>query len=154
MKKNTNVTVYTSVFSETQIDFLKSLLPPNERKIRFNVTNDSSWPQELLDAKETIQKAIPEVTNINTAILKRYTVDDESSAYTYHKDPEEFATQPLVLVTLSGEAEFYVEGYEGIPVSKGTILVLLDPTLSHKVTPPTNDSGERYFLFFRFSTEV
>src|SRR5690606_39871873 len=96
-------------------------------------------------------------TPSNTAILKRYDVNDPyvSAAYEPHTDPEIYGTQRLALITLFGSANLSVTDSNGrvttLPCEPGTA-IFLDPELLHSVTEPLNPEGIRDFLFLGYAT--
>jgi hypothetical protein len=93
----------------------------------------------------------------NMAIFKWYRLSDPepSGAYEAHRDPEDETTRPLFLATLRGESDFTYWLESGrehtVRCLENTVVILRKPTLMHKVSPPLNFSGERYFLFLGYS---
>jgi len=148
------VEFFDNVFSEETLIAAAEALPPDQRKKRWdNIEVNPEVPDTVRSMKDVLLERFPEL-RINTSILKRYKTDQDSNAYRLHRDPEEFFGAPLVLVTLSGEAnlEVIVDGKtESVKCTKGTTIILKDPTIEHRVTPPENESGTREFVFFGHS---
>lgn len=96
-------------------------------------------------------------TPTNTAILKRYDINDPytSAAYTPHHDPDVYGTQRLALMSLSGRAELAVVTSDGqthsLRCEPGTAY-FVDPGILHWVTEPLNPEGVRDFLFLGYAT--
>lgn len=95
----------------------------------------------------------------NVAISKWYRLSDEyeSQAYEAHRDPPNLTSIPLVLCTLKGAADlvFWSEtADESLVRCVENMLVLLKPTLTHRISPPLAPGGERYFLFLGFDTAL
>ncbi len=91
----------------------------------------------------------------NTAILKRYRLDDvyRSAAYDLHSDPAAYDQHRIALLTASGCADLLIKlrnGHEtSIPCGERTA-VFAAPGVIHAVTPPSNPSGVRDFLFLGY----
>ncbi len=119
-----------------------------ERKHHFDLATDC--PDPILHAAEHLARTVG--ASMNTAILKRYRLDDvkPSGAYAPHPDPDSFAGEQIELCSLDGEAMFFVETTEGVEEIEcyENTLVVMNPSLQHWVTPPQNDEGERHLLFF------
>jgi hypothetical protein len=95
----------------------------------------------------------------NLAILKWYRVGGETSAaYEMHVDPPSRTTQPFVLATILGEADFSYLSSIGNEITvrceENTAIVLYDATLLHRVSPPLGPSAERLFLFLGVDTDL
>ncbi len=121
-----------------------------ERKQSFDLSRQC--PSRILSAADYIKEITGAV--MNTAILKRYRLDDEvpSGAYSPHPDPDQFAAETIELCSLDGEATLFVEthaGEEGIECRENTLIVM-DPVVKHRVTPPQNSDGVRHLLFFGY----
>ena len=89
-------------------------------------------------------------TDFNIAILKEYRPWEWSGAYDWHIDPDRFFGWPLGICTLQGESELWVRDGEWLQVDITTIpnrLVLADPKLEHRASPPKNSDWRRSFLF-------
>ena len=91
----------------------------------------------------------------NCALLKWYRLDDSSpsEAYEFHVDPPNLRSVSLCLVTLKGSAQLVYESTRSELVAVNcdeNTAVLLQSSLSHRVTPPLGPIGERYLLFLGF----
>lgn len=121
-----------------------------ERKRQFRF--DQSTPGPIFGAAQFLGTVIG--ANINTALSKRYRIEDNppSRAYVAHPDPDEYSGDDIELCTVSGEAELYVQKAEGIQTiqCRPNTVVKVDPMLPHWVTPPQNPEGIREVLFFGF----
>lgn len=93
----------------------------------------------------------------NSAILKIYRRSDayESGAYEAHHDPPTVRTAPLVLCTLTGEADLTFwspAGAESRVRCIENMVVLVNPTLLHRVSPPLGPDGERRLFYLYLDT--
>lgn len=124
------------------------------RRRELSFTNDPI-PECLQDAAIFASERTKH--RFNMAIMKWYRVTDEyeSLSYISHLDPPELRSIPLVLCTLTGEADLIywdADGQERVIRCLPNTVVLLDSELEHKVTPPIDPEGERFFLFLGFDT--
>lgn len=127
------------------------------RKREFSLGDPAAMPGCLERAAAFASQELG--LEFNLAILKWYrlTDPDESAAYEAHRDPERLASIPLVLCTLKGEADLIVwsdTDDESEISCVDNMLVLLNPHLTHRITPPSGPGGERYLLFLGFDTSV
>lgn len=153
--KDTTFSVFNNVFTTEELEAAARVLSKETRKMRWdNIDSNTNLPKEILRAASRIRERLPEF-KFNSCIMKRYSVTDGSGAYELHRDPDEFMSQPLILITLSGLADLSIEVHPNefgtIRCKSGTVLTLHNPTLKHKVTPPLNKEGLREILFFGYS---
>lgn len=127
-----------------------------ERKLTYQ------WPQgqhEEAKLPEPIADAISFITpfghSSNTAVLKRYSLEDEqeSGAYELHTDPDIYDSERLALISLSGFAQLTVQARNKVlhtfNCHPNTVLFVA-PNLAHRITPPLNRDGVRHFLFLGY----
>lgn len=121
-----------------------------ERKRLYDLAGDC--PRQIVCAADYIANLLD--VRMNTAIIKRYRLDDPnpSGAYEPHPDPDEFADEPIELLSIDGLARFFVQTDKTTREihCRPNTLVSLDPTASHWVTPPLNPDGVRHLLFLGF----
>lgn len=145
---------FENQFSENELNSVVEILPKDLRKIRWDIPIDQKFEPVIEKIRERIIQKFPDL-KINTAILKRYKIGENSGAYILHTDPEEFSKGALIMITLSGEATFGVEienKIHSVECKRGTVVILRDALLPHVVTPPKNENGVRDFLFFGYSS--
>src|SRR5690606_35330757 len=140
-----------NVFPEHMLSGLQSMARQQcERKVTWDLSEEC--PHRILVAADYIREIIGSAAN--TAILKRYRVGDKvkSGAYTPHPDPDRFGDETIELCSLDGRATLFVEtraGEEGIECRENTLIVI-NPLVRHRVTPPQNPDGVRHLLFFGY----
>lgn len=130
------------------IKLIKTTVDQSERKItwqtqpRLNTQEQWRFPDSVPESIMKlsgwlVQNGMPEP---NTIISKIYRPGEESGAYSIHQDPG-FFSGPLCLVTVSGSAKLTLlsrdsSGVERTyPVKLGSVAVLRDCSLYHKVSP-------------------
>jgi hypothetical protein len=133
---------------------VKDIQASSIRRRELSLTDDPV-PECLLDAARFASEQTG--YQFNMAIMKWYRAADEyeSLSYVSHRDPPGLCSIPLVLCTLTGEADFIywdTEGREQVIRCLPNMVILLDSDLEHKVTPPDGPGGERFFLFLGFDT--
>ena len=118
-------------------------------------------PDELPDGLRSAVQIASRQTGIlyNYAILKRYSVTDtyRSAAFDRHRDPPDLTSVPLFLATLRGMAHLTVwieDGSEVVVECSSNTVVVLRPTLEHKVSPPIGEDPMRYLLFLGLRQEL
>lgn len=143
------VRIGLNVFSS---DLLGSLVQESAhaltRKITFFLQEKETFPEVIEEAAKLIENRFG-VKGINAAVLKRYELDEPSSAFEWHRDPEEYQ-DVLVLCSLSGKAYLAMQIEENeyeIECNPNTALVV-PADIWHRVTPPIPEYGTRHFLFF------
>ncbi len=133
---------------------VKDIQSSSIRRRELSLTNDRV-PACLLDAASFASEKTG--CQFNMAIMKWYRAVEEyeSLSYIAHRDPPGLRSIPLVLCTLTGQADFIywdAEGRERVIRCLPNTVILLDAELEHKVTPPIGPAGERFFLFLGFDT--
>lgn len=92
---------------------------------------------------------VPFLGKGNTVITKRYEPTGDSGAFEVHRDPEEFADNPLVLCTLGGRAILSVISDDRRLIEVECVpntVVVAHGNPMHTVTPPL-DGEVRAFMF-------
>lgn len=155
------VQVIRGFFSRTLLTQLEAYgRSMEERKIEYTLRDSlgaGSPPDCIRAAASEAQHALGRAFNL--AILKWYRIGGElSAAYEMHVDPPSRITQPFVLATILGEADFSYLPSSGEEITvrceENTVLLMLNPTLAHRVSPPLGLSGERLFLFLGIDTDL
>ena len=129
----------------------------NARMRQFSLADSASTPPCVSDAARYASEQLSR--RFNCAILKIYRRSDtyESGAYEAHHDPPSVRTAPLVLCTLTGEADLTFwspAGAESRVRCIENMAVLVNPTLLHRVSPPLGPDGERRLLYLFLDTAV
>jgi len=127
-----------------------------ERMRRFTLA-DGGTPACVSEAAAYASQQLGRA--FNSAILKVYRLSDayESGAYEAHHDPPTVRAAPLVLCTLSGEADLTFwspAGAESRVRCIENMVVLVNPTLLHRVSPPLGPDGERRLFYLYLDTAV
>jgi hypothetical protein len=148
--------ILTEFFPAELLDRLVEDIQSSSIRRRELSLTDDPVPGCLLDAASFASERTG--YQFNMAIMKWYRVSDEyeSLSYISHRDPPGLRSIPLVLCTLTGEADFIywdAGGQERTIRCLPNMVILLDAELEHKVTPPIGPEGERFFLFLGFDTE-
>ena len=155
MEEYPGAKILTDFFPTELLDSLvKDIQSSSVRRRELSLTDDDV-PDCLLKAASYASERTG--YEFNMAIMKWYRVADEyeSLSYISHRDPPGLRSIPLVLCTLTGEADFNywdAEGQEHVIRCAPNMVILLDSDLEHKVSPPDGPAGERLFLFLGFDT--
>lgn len=151
-------TVLTDFFPELLLSALSDQVGKSpQRKQEFTLRDENTVPECVSEAAAYASQRLELAFNV--AILKWYRVDDEyeSKAYDAHRDPDNLTSIPVFLGTLKGEANLIYWTPENQEVSVRCVentVVLLEPRLLHRVTPPLSTDGERFFLFLGLDTSL
>ena len=145
--------MYTNFFPvDLHAAMASAALAQPERKALFDTHEGNPFPEPFHAAARFVVENTP-VEAINTLIVKRYELDEPSSAFDFHYDPEEYDDW-LVLGSLGGLAVVTV-----IDMNVGELCFRCGPNTGlllpaygspklHKVSPPTSEHGIRPFAFF------
>jgi hypothetical protein len=156
-----HVLVFRDFFPTEQLFSLVRYLDSSEtRKSRFSLGSGLAniAPECIVDAQAFAERNLN--YGYDTALVKWYRSSDveESGAYQVHRDPPEDQGAPLFLATVKGEALLTYISEEGVefnmPSRTNNVIIVKDPNLRHKVSPPLGLSGERYFLFLGRSVPI
>jgi hypothetical protein len=152
------IKAYHNFFPTKILDSLiKYLRASNVRKhtFHFDESDQTPSPDCIINAAKFAGEKLG--LRFNTAILKWYRVGDatESQAYSEHQDPANLTSIPLVLCSLTGQADMiYKHNSSHILHCVPNMVAVVDPHLIHRVTPPQNADGERFFLFLGYDTDA
>ena len=123
-----------------------------DRKVLFDTLSGDPFPEPFHTAAQLVVDHTP-AEAINTLIVKRYELDEPSTAFDFHHDPEEYEGW-LILSSLGGLATLTVidlnVGQIDFKCPANTVLVLPaygTPKL-HKISSPDPAHGIRPFAFF------
>jgi hypothetical protein len=148
--KAPNVEVRYNFFPNNLLDLLViHITGQTERKQKFIL--DNSCPPLINEALEHIVNSFG-VKSLNIAILKKYSPGEPSTAFEFHRDPDEYKGL-IFLCSLSGRATLTVAGPKicEILCLPNTVIAIPANTL-HKVSEPDVNFGERCFLFLGFDS--
>jgi hypothetical protein len=145
--------MYTNFFPlALACEMAHAALTQPERKVLVDALGGEPFPEPFHTAAQFVVDNTP--TNaINTLIIKRYEIDEPSSAFDFHYDPEEY-NDYLVLCSLGSLATVTV-----IDMNVGQLRFQCRPNTAlllpaygmpkfHKVSPPDIEHGVRPFAFF------
>lgn len=123
----------------------RHILGQPDRKVVHRLTSSNK------DVPEQVARALLYIPFAygNTIITKRYKHNEQSGAFDVHRDPEEFASGPLVLCTLGGRALLSVifddRRLVEVDCVPNTVVVALNNPM-HCVSDPL-DEETRTFMF-------
>ncbi len=157
MNSQLDLKVYKSVFEEEELTDLCAFIKfGDQRRTEYHLSLAQVNPDKITKASKVVEALTG--FQFNVAITKWYRLSDEytSLAYDFHIDPPKFHSIPLVLITLSGSAILqYKKDKKVIDVEcQSNQVVVLNSSLEHRVSKPTNISGERLYMFFGFDSEL
>lgn len=146
------ITMFTDFFPvDLQAEMAQVTLTQPDRKV-LRDTRDGPFPEPFHTAAQFVIDHTP-ADAINTVITKRYELDEPSTAFEFHADPDEYDGW-LVLGSLGGFATLTVidlqVGQLSLACWPNTVIALPAygiPKL-HRVTPPHPEYGVRTFVFF------
>lgn len=113
--------------------------------------DSNTLPHQILTAAQVLQNMFPDVYFFN-AILKRYSVvDDPSSAFHFHLDPEEYHPD-LFIYSICGFAKLEIVSFDSgescvVECVPNSMAIVPSKNL-HRVSPPHPQYGDRGMLFF------
>ena len=145
--------MYTDFFPVDLLgEMASAALTQPDRKLLLDTLQGDPFPEPFHRAAYHVLDNTP-VEAINTLIIKRYELDEPSTAFDFHHDPEEYEGW-LVLCSLGGLATLTVIdlniGQVDFKCEANTVMVLPaygTPKL-HKVSSPDPQHGVRPFAFF------
>ncbi len=149
----TGITMYTDFFAADLRQAMAHVaLTQPERKALFDTLNNEPFPEPFHTAAQVVVEQTP-AEAVNTLIVKRYELDEPSSAFDFHYDPEEYDGY-LILGSIGGLAILTVidlnVGQIEFECQTNTVIALPaygTPKL-HKVSQPVSEQGVRPFVFF------
>lgn len=153
-----DVEVYKEFFPDEVLrDLVEEIDNSSIRKREFLLDDTPTPPPAVLRAAAFASETLG--LRFNLAILKWYRLTDPepSGAFEKHQDPPRLRSIPLVLASLTGLAELRYDdsaNTEHLIRCESNTVVVLKADLPHAVSPPLGPSGERYFFFLGFDTEL